>query len=272
MNNNTNELLIFAVFTITIVVSFYFSWKIFRTKGYSGWLGIATGIMIFVLSSLLLSRLVYTPIVFAIILIILHFTLQIKNKPEKGKISIEVKKENVKKESEQNDMISPVKKLHDQTHGSDNIFLSYRRTDSPYVSGRIYDRLAQHFGPEKVFKDVDSIPLGIDFKEHLDRMVTKCEVLLVVIGEKWVTAKSENGQRRLDDPNDFVRIEISSALKRDIPIIPLLVQGAIIPTIDELPLEIGKLSFRNGIFIRSDPDFHKDMDRLNTEIEKIVSN
>jgi hypothetical protein len=86
-----------------------------------------------------------------------------------------------------------------------------------------------------VFKDVDSIPFGVDFRIYLDEQVAKCDVFLAVIGRNWMKAKGRNGKPRLEDPGDFVRIEVESALKRDIPIIPVLVGGASIPPADRLP-------------------------------------
>lgn len=142
------------------------------------------------------------------------------------------------------------------------IFISYRRSDSADITGRIYDRLVDDFGRGPIFKDVDSIPLGVDFKEYLDQKVGECQVLLAVIGPTWVDARDATGSRRLDDPEDFVRIEIESALKRGIPVIPLLVRGAQMPAEDVLPFGLQKLVYRNGILIRPDPDFHRDMDRL----------
>lgn len=142
------------------------------------------------------------------------------------------------------------------------IFLSYRREDSADVSGRIYDRLTQAFEKAQVFKDVDSIPLGLDFRKHLQQTVTNCDVVLVVVGDRWLTASTTNGKRRLDDPKDFVRIELETALQREIPVIPVLVRGASVPEETELPPTLSTLAYRNGIAVRSDPDFHRDMDRL----------
>jgi len=148
----------------------------------------------------------------------------------------------------------------------DNIFVSYRRQDSADVTGRIYDRLIQCFGKEQIFKDVDSIPLGVDFREHLGGVVGKCDVLLAVIGNEWLAADTA-GRRRIDDAKDFVRIEIEAALERKIPVIPVLVRGASVPTEQELPASLVLLSYRNGIAVRSDPDFHHDMDRLIAGLE-----
>jgi hypothetical protein len=142
------------------------------------------------------------------------------------------------------------------------IFMSYRRNDSADVTGRIYDRLVSEFGRENVFKDVDSIPLGIDFREYLDQSVSNCNIFLAIIGIQWLNIRTSDGKRRIDDSSDFVRIEIESALQRKIPVIPALVQGAAMPQSAMLPMAIRALVFRNGISIRSDPDFHTDMNRL----------
>lgn len=146
-------------------------------------------------------------------------------------------------------------------------FISYRRSDSSDIVGRIYDSLIEDFGEEPIFKDVDDIPLGVDFKEFLDQKVSECTVLLAVIGDRWVNAADAAGKQRLNDPNDFVRIEIESALARDIPVIPLLVRGASMPAAADLPPSLQKLVFKNGLPIRSDPDFHHDMERLISALE-----
>jgi hypothetical protein len=145
---------------------------------------------------------------------------------------------------------------------SKKLFLSYRREDSADVAGRIYDRLSQAFEKDQVFKDVDAIPLGVDFRMHLQKTLESCDVLLVVVGDRWLTPAGTAGVRRIDDPKDFVRIELEVALQRDIPVIPLLVRGAAVPQEDELPAVLASLAYRNGTSIRPDPDFHRDMDRL----------
>ncbi|MDF0674738.1 MAG: SUMF1/EgtB/PvdO family nonheme iron enzyme [Nitrospira sp.] len=141
------------------------------------------------------------------------------------------------------------------------ILISYRREDSADVTGRIHDRLIKVF-PKAVFRDVDNIPYGADFRIILEQQVSKCDVFLAVIGPGWMEAKGSEGQVRLEDPKDFVRIEIESALKRQIPVIPVLVRGAKIPAAERLPASIQDLSYRHGIEVRPDPDFHRDMDRL----------
>jgi formylglycine-generating enzyme required for sulfatase activity len=150
------------------------------------------------------------------------------------------------------------------------ILISYRREDSADVTGRIYDRLIQAFDRESVFKDVDSIPLGVDFRTYLDAQVAKCHVFLAVIGRDWMKTKGVKSKSGLEDPKDFVRIEIESALKREIPLIPVLVGGASIPAADRLPPSMQELAYRNGIAIRTDPDFHRDMDRLIDYLKKQI--
>jgi hypothetical protein len=148
----------------------------------------------------------------------------------------------------------------------EKIFLSYRRDDSADATGRIYDRLVQRFGKEQIFKDVDSIPLGVDFREHLGNVVGRCNLVLVVIGDRWIDA-GPAGARRLDDAADFVRIEIEAALERKIPVVPVLVRGATIPADSALPPSLRALAYRNGMSVRPGPDFHRDMDRLIAGLE-----
>ncbi len=144
----------------------------------------------------------------------------------------------------------------------DQIFISYRRDDAAYVTGHINDLLRKEFGDEAVFTDVDNIALGVDFRAVLDETVSQCQVLLAVIGSGWLNATDKDGQLRLQDPADFVRIEIESALKRNIPVIPLLVSGAKMPAVEDLPESLRGLAFRNGTQIRPAPDFRVDMERL----------
>ena len=150
----------------------------------------------------------------------------------------------------------------------DQIFISYRRDDAAYVTGHINDRLRREFGDESIFTDVDRIALGVDFRATLDQMVSKCQILLAVIGEDWLTARNREGELRLQDPADFVRIEIESALQRNVPVIPLLVAGTKMPSKDDLPDSLQDLAFRNGTQIRPAPDFHTDVERLINSLKK----
>jgi hypothetical protein len=141
------------------------------------------------------------------------------------------------------------------------VFISYRRQDSAGHAGRVQDRLQREFGPNLVFMDVDAIPLGTNFSKVLHEEVAKCGVLLAVIGPNWPDSRDEHGNRRLDDPNDFVRIEIAAALQRNIPVIPILLDGATIPKANQLPEDLKELASRNGLEIRH-ASFHDDMTRL----------
>jgi hypothetical protein len=141
------------------------------------------------------------------------------------------------------------------------VFLCYRREDSGGYAGRIQDKLAQALGSDVLFMDVDAIPLGANFVRVLHDEVAKCEVLLAVIGRNWLDARDEHGNRRLENPNDFVRVEIGAALKRNIPVVPILVDGARIPDARQLPKELEELSLRNGIEVRL-ASFHNDVSRL----------
>ena len=143
-----------------------------------------------------------------------------------------------------------------------NVFISYRRDDSPYVTGRIRERLEARFGRESVFTDVDSIPLGVDFAEVIADRVGRCQALVAVIGPQWLDIGDASGSRRLEDPHDFVRVEIEAALSRGILVIPVLVQGASMPEASRLPETLRSLSTRNGLSVRTDPDFDRDAARL----------
>src|SRR5713101_8385681 len=151
------------------------------------------------------------------------------------------------------------------------IFISYRRSDSQDVTGRIYDRLRTEFGPDRVFKDVDAIPLGADFKQHLIEAVGQCQVLLAVVGAQWLDARDAAGTRRLECPDDVVRIELEAALARGIPVIPVLLGHATMPTEGQLPPSLAAFASRQGTAVRPDPDFHRDMDRLGASLQALLA-
>jgi hypothetical protein len=141
-----------------------------------------------------------------------------------------------------------------------SLFINYRREDSENVVGRMYDRLAEEFGKGSVFKDVEDILPGVDFRRVLEYEVSCTDVMLVVIGPDWINRKNK---RRLHDPNDFVRFEIETALERGIPVIPVLVRRrSRLPQRQHLPASLRDLVYRNAVEIRPDPDFHHDMRRL----------
>jgi hypothetical protein len=127
------------------------------------------------------------------------------------------------------------------------IFISYRRDDSEGQAGRLYDDLVRQFGDGSVFMDVAAIDPGLDFRRVIDNNVSSCGVLLALIGPAWLDAKDETGQRRLDNPLDFVRLETAAALKRDIPVVPVLVAKARMPRAEQLPDDLKELAYRNGV-------------------------
>ena len=126
------------------------------------------------------------------------------------------------------------------------IFISYRRDDAEGQAGRLFDDLSGHFGRDAVFMDVAGIKKGMDFRRIIDEHVASCGVLLVIIGKRWLSATDSKGKRRLDEANDFVRLETAAALSRDIPVVPVLVQDAVMPKVQELPDALKELAFRNG--------------------------
>ena len=146
------------------------------------------------------------------------------------------------------------------------IFISYRRADSAGYAGRIYDRLTAHFGKDAVFMDVDTIEAGLDFVVVLRNAVQSCDVLVALIGRQWINIKDENGKRRLDNSEDFVRIEIAAALDRDIRVIPILVDGASIPNSAELPDNLKSLARRNALQVNHH-SFNADAHRLISQLE-----
>jgi formylglycine-generating enzyme required for sulfatase activity len=145
------------------------------------------------------------------------------------------------------------------------IFVSYRRQDTAAIAGRIYDRLRTHFGDDALFIDMDSIPFGVDFREHISQAVHKCGVMLAVIGPNWF-GKTESG-RRIDDLRDFVRVEVEVALERNLPVIPILIDRTTVPAETDLPPSLGKLAYRNAIDVDGGRDFHPHVDRLIKGIE-----
>jgi tetratricopeptide (TPR) repeat protein len=147
------------------------------------------------------------------------------------------------------------------------IFISYRREESRWSAGRLYDRLTRHFDRKQVFMDIDGIALGVDFVKMIEKKVSECDVLIAVIGERWLTAKDGQGGRRLDNPEDFVRMEIAAALKRDIRVIPVLMDGVSMPASRDLPDDLKALARRNALAV-SDTGFEDDCGRLVAAIKQ----
>jgi len=133
---------------------------------------------------------------------------------------------------------------------SDAIFINYRRQDTAFPATWLYDRLVERYGKDRVFKDIDSIRPGDDFVERITDVLNACTVLLALISDRWIAAVDEKGRRRLDDPGDYVRLEIETALNRNIHIIPILFEGARMPHKAELPHSLRKLSRRQAFYFR----------------------
>mgnify|MGYP001206681078 CR=1 FL=1 len=151
------------------------------------------------------------------------------------------------------------------------VFISYRRDDSGYVSDSIYTNLCALFGAETVFFDVDGIPPGVNWKRYLRESVEGCQLMLVVIGRDWLEIRDpKTGERRLEQPTDFVRFEIELALQRGIPIIPLFLDGLTSVAADRLPASMAELADFQGLQIRRLPDFERDMERLHGAIERLL--
>jgi hypothetical protein len=148
------------------------------------------------------------------------------------------------------------------------IFISYRREDSAGYTRAIYDRLVRHFAEERVFMDVDAIEPGLPFDEAINRALEQCEVLLVVIGRRWLDAQSGPGPR-INDPQDFVRREIAAALSRNIRVIPVLIDGAGMPGEESLPEPLRALSRRNALEI-SNSRFASDTEILIQAVRKAL--
>jgi hypothetical protein len=148
------------------------------------------------------------------------------------------------------------------------IFISYRRDDSAGYARALYDRLVQHFSKERVFMDVDAIEPGLPFDEAIKRALDRCEVLLVVIGKRWMDSQAGTGLR-INDPKDFVRLEIAAGLSRDIRVVPVLLDGARMPTEGELPEPLCELARRNAIEI-SNSRFDSDTESLILAVRKAL--
>jgi len=143
------------------------------------------------------------------------------------------------------------------------IFISYRRDDTEGEAGRLFDDLTRSFGENSVFMDVDGINPGMDFRRAIDDNVSSCGVLLAIIGPTWSTIKNAAGSRRLDDANDFVRLEIASALSRNIAVIPVLVHDARMPHHEELPDNLKDLAYRNSVEITHE--------RWNSDVQLLIN-
>jgi hypothetical protein len=149
------------------------------------------------------------------------------------------------------------------------IVLSYRRSDSAAIAGRIFDRLGQHFGSASVFIDVDAIPLGVDFRSHIHDELLQTDAVLVLIGPKWL-GRSDGAGARIAEEADPVRIEIATALILGKLVVPLLVEGGKMPVESDLPDNIKDLAYRNAAVVDSGRDFHQHVDRIIRSLEAAI--
>ena len=149
------------------------------------------------------------------------------------------------------------------------IFISYRRSDSEGWAGRLSDSLKTELGRVNIFRDIEDIPPGVEFDTYIETAVSSCDVLIAIIGPHWLTAANSDGQRRLDDPKDFTRLEIVGVLKRNIRVIPTLVGNAALPNGDDLPEDIKPL-VRRQTYELSDVRWADDCQRLAAVLKPIV--
>ena len=148
------------------------------------------------------------------------------------------------------------------------IFVSYRRDDARQAAGRLADNLAEEFGVERIFRDIETIELGVDFAKALHQALNSCVVMLVLIGRNWLDVRAADGTRRLDDPKDWIRQEIVSALQRDIRVVPVLVDGAALPDEKDLPDDLKSLVRRQALEL-DDSRWKGDLQRLEAMLSKL---
>ena len=150
------------------------------------------------------------------------------------------------------------------------IFISYRRDDSAAEARRLFDALAARFGAERVFMDAVTLEPGQDFAAAIHEKVAFCDALIVVIGPGWVDSRTADGRRRLEDPEDWVRLEVASALSQDVRVIPALVNGARLPDARQLPSPLATLTNYQVIELRP-KRFAQDLERLERAVEPLLS-
>ena len=152
---------------------------------------------------------------------------------------------------------------------SPGVFISYRRDDSAGFAGRLYDRLAERFGAGRVFMDIDAIQPGHEFAADIEQALSECSACVVLIGRDWESIASADGRRRLDDPTDFVRLEVAAAVRRGVAVFPVLVDGATPPSAASLPQDIRAISGRQAIEL-SNERWNYDVGRLLLALDEVV--
>ncbi len=154
---------------------------------------------------------------------------------------------------------------------SGKIFISYRRADASADARSVYQFLEKKFGEDKLFIDVDTIEKGRDFRNVIESNLEQCKAFIAIIGRDWLDCRAADGSRRIDDKNDFVRLEIAKALEKpDLVVIPVLLDGVQLPAKDDLPKDLQGLSYRQAALVRHET-FAQDMHGLVGEIEKVVA-
>lgn len=148
------------------------------------------------------------------------------------------------------------------------ITISYRREDSGVIAGRIFDRLVAQYGRESIFRDIDNIPLGVDFRVHINEVLSQSDIVLALVGPRWIGTRG--GQGRLGDESDPVRVEIEAALRTGLPLIPVLVLGANMPRVAQLPNSLHDFAYRNALRIDASQDFDVHMSRLTRAIDTVL--
>jgi hypothetical protein len=167
-----------------------------------------------------------------------------------------------------NHRFAGIQTLWTQAESGSRIFVSYRRDDARGDAGRLADNLKFHFGDKQIFRDVEAIEAGVDFVEAINSAVSQCAVLLAIIGPNWLKVTDSQGRRRLDDRNDFVRLEIAAALQRNIRVVPVLVGGAVMPKAEDLPQGLESLARRQAHEL-SDGRWDFDVGQLVETLERV---
>jgi len=150
------------------------------------------------------------------------------------------------------------------------IAISYRRADSEAMTGRIFDRLIAHYGKGAIYRDIDDIPPGIDFRLHINQTLLKTQILLVIVGPQWFGGASDGGANRIQEESDPVRVEVETALRRRVPLIPVLIGATRMPSAEQLPPGLKDFAFRNALKIDIGRDFDHHMDRLIRSIDAVI--
>jgi len=172
-------------------------------------------------------------------------------------------------EAKQRDSPPPMLNEQKDKPGMTKIIISYRRSSSEWAALRIFDRLVAHYGRDSVFMDIDSIPFGNDFREHIDKAVRESDILIAVVGLDWIGVR-DHGPNRIEEATDPVRIEVESALEQGIPVIPVLVDRATMPEVTDLPDSLKEFAFRNAAQVHAGRDFDQQVDRLIRSMDRII--